>query len=80
MASFKLQGACGPCPKRWRDSRVLDGSAYNQLPGLMFDSDLVTGRREGAGVTMVGMSDVTQILQQIQQGDAATSERLLPLV
>ena len=31
-------------------------------------------------VTLGGMSDVTQILQQIERGDPAATERLLPLV
>lgn len=30
--------------------------------------------------TLVGMSDVTRILQEIEQGDSLASERLLPLV
>ncbi len=31
-------------------------------------------------VTLIGMSDVTQILEQIEEGDGVAAERLLPLI
>lgn len=39
-----------------------------------------TGQKFCRPLTLGGMSDVTQILQQIQRGDPAAAERLLPLV